>query len=368
MTKTTVLTIFSALILFAGTSMAFELLPQAEALKGQGVPSAKFGIGTKGVVCGDKLCSEVEKEQPKKVKKESTEPKKKEEVKTEPKKKEVKTETKPTDPTKKESIKTEKKDSEKDKIAQKTAAEKQRYDELTLPPRTIVTKTITSMQDSGLGHENHQLAIIFPPSDKVYRGMLTYVASEPVQLVALHGPLAPGEEQGQAIWSPDGETKFALTFIPKNTAAGTWHFAGNAIAVHTMNEEPFTISYTAAYRERALSNVVKSETITSSQDPGLGHENHQIAVLLPPRDRAYFGTLGFAASEPVQLVALHGPLQPGQEQGQAIWSPDGETKFGLTFIDKDTSSGTWQFAGHAIAVHTMNQEPFTISYSIATGQ
>jgi hypothetical protein len=72
---------------------------------------------------------------------------------------------------------------------------------------------------------------------------LTYSASEPIQLVALHGPLAPGEDAGQAIWTPDGETKFALTFVDDKSAMGTWAFAGNALAVHTMNEEQFTISY-----------------------------------------------------------------------------------------------------------------------------
>ena len=79
--------------------------------------------------------------------------------------------------------------------------------------------------------------------------------------------------------------------------------------------------------------------------------------------------MGYSASENVQLVALHGPLQPGQAaHGQAIWTPDGETKFALTFIDKETAMGTWAFTGNAIALHTKNPEPFTVSYSVATGQ
>ncbi len=105
------------------------------------------------------------------------------------------------------------------------------------------TGTITSMLDPGVGHETHQLAIILPPSDNVYKGILTYSASEPIQLVALHGPLAEGEDNGQPIWTPDGETKFALTFVDPETSMGTWAFAGNALAVHTMNEEQFTVSY-----------------------------------------------------------------------------------------------------------------------------
>ena len=105
------------------------------------------------------------------------------------------------------------------------------------------TGTVTSMQDPGVGHETHQLAIILPPSDKPYTGLLTYSASEPIQLVALHGPLAEGEDTGQAIWTPDGKTKFALTFVDNNAAAGTWFFSGNVLAVHTKNTTPFTVSY-----------------------------------------------------------------------------------------------------------------------------
>ena len=109
---------------------------------------------------------------------------------------------------------------------------------------TITSKTVTSMQDPGLGHESHQLAIILPPSDMIYKGSLTYSASEPVQLVSLTGPLAEGEDNGQPIWTPDGETKFALTIVDPQASSGTWNFAGNALAVHTKNPEPFTVTYT----------------------------------------------------------------------------------------------------------------------------
>ncbi|MFZ8938341.1 MAG: hypothetical protein ACO2Y5_08845, partial [Nitrosopumilaceae archaeon] len=73
--------------------------------------------------------------------------------------------------------------------------------------------TIQSKTDPGLGHEQHQLAVILPPSDKMYKGVLTYSASENVQLVALHGPLTNEEVMGQATWTPDGKTHFALTLV-----------------------------------------------------------------------------------------------------------------------------------------------------------
>ena len=38
---------------------AIDMIPYAEAKKGQGVYNQKYGSGTKGIVCGDRLCSEV---------------------------------------------------------------------------------------------------------------------------------------------------------------------------------------------------------------------------------------------------------------------------------------------------------------------
>ncbi|MEX0764318.1 MAG: hypothetical protein WEC35_02495 [Nitrosopumilaceae archaeon] len=230
------------------------------------------------------------------------------------------------------------------------------------------TGTLTSVQDPGQGHENHQLAIILAPSDKVYKGILSYSASENIQLVALHGPLAPGEDAGQPIWTPDGETKFALTFVDPENKMGTWAFSGNALAVHTMNTEPFQVSYSVGYMELDKSDTVKTGTLTSVQDPGQGHQSHQLAIILAPSDKTYTGLLTYSASENIQLVALHGPLAPGEDAGQPIWTPDGETKFALTFVDPENKMGTWAFSGNALAVHTMNTEPFQVSYSVVASQ
>jgi len=228
--------------------------------------------------------------------------------------------------------------------------------------------TINSMIDPGIGHEEHQITIILPPSENIYKGILSYAASEPIQLVALHGPLAEGEDNGQAIWTPDGETKFALTFVDPNTSMGSWLFTGNALAVHTMNQDEFSVSYSVSYMEKEMSDTVATKTINSMVDPGIGHETHQLAIILPPSENVYGGVLTYSASEPIQLVALHGPLGPGEDAGQAIWTPDGETKFALTFVDNESAMGTWAFAGNALAVHTMNEEQFTISYSVVAGQ
>ncbi len=87
---------------------------------------------------------------------------------------------------------------------------------------------------------------------------------------------------------------------------------------------------------------------------------------MPPRDIPYQGGfLAYSASENIQLVALHGPLGPGDNMGQPIWSPDGETNFALTLIDNVGDNGVWTtFSGNALALHTMNPDGFTASYAI----
>ena len=234
----------------------------------------------------------------------------------------------------------------------------------------IASGTITSQTDPGKGHETHQLSVILPPSENIYVGKLTFSASEPVQYVTLHGPLAEGEDMGQPIWSPDGETKYALTFIDNGQASGGWYFAGNALALHTMNDEPFTATHSVAYAEIPQGvyskGTVETKTIHSMQDPGLGHENHSIALILPPREIPYQGAvLAYSASENVQLVALNGPLSEDEMRGQPTWTMDGETHYALTLVPGD-NIGIWTtFSGTALAVHTPNPDGFTVSYTVA---
>lgn len=116
-----------------------------------------------------------------------------------------------------------------------------------------------SMQDPGIGHEKHQLAVLLPPSEKTYKGTLQYDASEPIQLVTLRGPLAPNEFTAKPIWTPDGETKFELTLVDQKSAKGTWDFSGNALAVHTFNQNQFIIDYKVDYTETAPAKKMMEE-------------------------------------------------------------------------------------------------------------
>ncbi|AFS83280.1 hypothetical protein [Candidatus Nitrosopumilus sediminis] len=338
MTITTLIAIFAVAVLLTGTIAGpMGVIQSVDAAKSKGTFTNKINSNK---VCGDRLCSEPVTE------KKPVEGKKKEQVKSE-KKAETAEKAKevPKKDTKSETMK-----------AAKSVA--------TLKVPKTVTGVLTSVQDPGQGHENHQLAIVLPPSDKVYRGFMTYTASENVQLVALHGPLKDSNVKGQKVWSTDGKTKFGLTFVDKETAAGVWQFSGNAIAIHTKNSEPFTVSYSVTYTENITDGQkVFRKTITSEQDPGVGHETHQLALLLPPREQAYSGHLTFDASEPVQIVTLIGPLTKGEVIGLPSWTTDGKTYYALSLVPTK-ASGSTQFSGNALALHTMNSEPFTVSYSL----
>jgi len=338
MTKTKLSILFISAILITGAIAASVDLTQfAEATKGQGVPLLRVG-SSGSVVCGDRLCSEVGGET-----------------------------VMPTIP--------EEEEAEEEIVVELeeeiTIEEAGTVEEtMAMKPHGWITATgtIQSMQDPGLDHESHQLAILLPPSDKIYKGIVSYDASEPIQLIALHGPLAEGEDTGQPIWELDDGTKFALTFIDPETSMGSWLFTGNALALHTMNEEQFTVSYSVSYLEKEMSDTVITGTLNSMIDPGIGHEEHSIIIILPPSEMTYSGILTYAASEPIQLIALHGPLAEGEDTGQAIWELDDGTKFGLTFVDSESNMGTWVFAGNALAVHTMNPDGVTVSYSVVAGQ
>ena len=106
-----------------------------------------------------------------------------------------------------------------------------------------------------------------------------------------------------------------------------------------------------------------SGTIASITDPGVGHESHQLAILLPPSENTYTGTMTYDASEPLQLVSLRGPLASG-ETASKTWTPDGDTIFELTFVDQKRSKGTWSFSGNALAIHTMFPTQFTSDFTI----
>lgn len=107
-----------------------------------------------------------------------------------------------------------------------------------------------------------------------------------------------------------------------------------------------------------------TQTITSSQDPGQGHENHQLALILSPNEGTlYDGSMTFTSSVPVQIVVLH-EINSQDAKGQPTWTVDGKTVYGLSLIDLQENSGSFEFTGAALALHSPTPKEFTSTVSV----
>jgi hypothetical protein len=107
-----------------------------------------------------------------------------------------------------------------------------------------------------------------------------------------------------------------------------------------------------------------TQTISSSQDPGLGHETHQLALILSPNEGTiYDGSMTFTSSESVKVVVLH-EINPNDVQGQDTWTVNGNTIYGLSLIDPEKKSGSFEFTGAGLALHSTNSKEFTTTVSV----
>ncbi|MEK6865440.1 MAG: hypothetical protein AABX06_03090, partial [Thermoproteota archaeon] len=107
-----------------------------------------------------------------------------------------------------------------------------------------------------------------------------------------------------------------------------------------------------------------TKTMTSSQDPGQGHENHQLALILSPNEGTlYDGSMTFTSSEPVEIAVLH-EINSNDAKGQPTWTIDGNTIYAISLIDLKTKSGSFEFTGAALALHSPNLKEFTTTVSV----
>jgi hypothetical protein len=132
--------------------------------------------------------------------------------------------------------------------------------------------TVTSTQDPLPGHEAHQLALILPPRDDgaIYQGTLTYTASKPVEVVILQNfanETSVDPTYGAIATAPLGEGTVAISLLtPQYTGpinAASIPFAGNALALHTLNGDPFAATYTVT------GDVDQAQTFNAVSPPPL---------------------------------------------------------------------------------------------------
>ena len=127
--------------------------------------------------------------------------------------------------------------------------------------------------------------------------------------------------------------------------------------------------------------IVQQGTVSSDVDPLKGHEGHQAAVILPPRNDSaiYSGTLTFTASKPVQVAVINmynldnvTAAQIPDKFGQLLnapapWNTSATVTplmMNVEYLDSPTMSKTVPFVGNLIALHTMNGEPFIANYAV----
>ena len=107
-----------------------------------------------------------------------------------------------------------------------------------------------------------------------------------------------------------------------------------------------------------------TQTMTSTQDPAIGHEKHQLAMILPPNQGSiYDGSMTFSSSEPVEIIVLH-EINDNDAKGQPIWSIDGKTIFALSLVDLGKKSDSFEFTGSALALHSPDSKEFTVTVSL----
>ena len=105
-----------------------------------------------------------------------------------------------------------------------------------------------------------------------------------------------------------------------------------------------------------------TRTAMSVQDPSVGREGDQMAMILGPTNGTiYDGSLTYSASEPVQPVILH-EITADENLGQPIWTVDGATVYAESAVGPSSSAGTVEFTGTALALR--GADDFTATFSI----
>jgi hypothetical protein len=113
-----------------------------------------------------------------------------------------------------------------------------------------------------------------------------------------------------------------------------------------------------------IKKIQFTQTLTSSQDPGQGHDSEQMSIILSPNNGTlYSGSLTYTASEPVQIVILH-QIDKTDAKGQPTWTVDDNTIFAETIVDLGTNAGSYDFTGAAVGLHSTNSAAFTATISV----
>ena len=147
-----------------------------------------------------------------------------------------------------------------------------------------------------------------------------------------------------------------------------------AVASVTGTLVTFFISDQTAEAANMSRKFTAQTTAMSDVDPVPGHSAHQLVVVIPPRDDGMIwkGIVTWTSSVPVDVVVLHeyNPSMEIDERGPPLIAPspftDGEIAITLVHPDSGSivPSGSLSFAGSALAFHTIDGTPFTVTYTV----
>jgi plastocyanin len=178
-------------------------------------------------------------------------------------------------------------------------------------------------------------------------------------------------------------TIFVITAL---TGAASMVLFDNSLIAYAQSPQGIT-SQPETQQQQGEETIIRQGTVTSSQDPLLGHEEHQMTTILPFRQDGtiYEGILTYTATEPVEVVILNIQILNETEQqvlnateddgefGTLLTSQlDNETSLAISYItpdygDSPAPSASIPFAGNAVWLHTLSGEPFAATFA-ATAQ
>ena len=176
---------------------------------------------------------------------------------------------------------------------------------------------------------------------------------------------------------------FVITALTTGTASIV--LFDNSLIANGQSPQDITSQPVTQQQQGEEETIIHQGTVTSSQDPLLGHEEHQMATILPFRQDGviYEGVLTYTATEPVEVVILNIQILNETEQqvlnateddgefGTLLTSQlDNQTSLALSYItpeygDTPAPSASIPFAGNAVWLHTLSGEPFVATYAVS---
>jgi plastocyanin len=178
-------------------------------------------------------------------------------------------------------------------------------------------------------------------------------------------------------------TIFVITALTTGTASIV--LFGNSLIANGQSPQDITSQPVTQQQQGEEETIIHQGTVTSSQDPLLGHEEHQMATILPFRQDGviYEGVLTYTATEPVEVVILNIQILNETEQqilnateddsefGTLLTSQlDNQTSLAISYItpeygDTPAPSASIPFAGNAVWLHTLSGEPFAATFAVS---